>query len=645
MPLQNISTNGPENSEKDLSPLDSKPATISEKPGLTRNILDKVGQGGTLAGNVAGTTFQTLANAVGSTGQIAGLVLAGKLHRGEVPNYELAELAGLFGSWLEKQKRGEVSTSSLTVEGLPVFQITLKESGFLGGTYLFIFAATNTPPLDAYARSQKTGAKDFSGIALVLQTWDARRFSLEKEWSYFVWCDSARLGKGGAAADYLSAWLVDLTGRQFEKRDLLEDEPRHRAPAHPDATFTGRGEILDVISRSLLSTDLAGQGLPWLFSLSSVGGAGKSYLLNLIRQTYAPRLLSVRLDHLDYGEANNDLLNLLGLVAARFRQAGCPTPGFDKLYRQLTQSADEAEKKRKKIDFARQVGQVVSGATARKIALQLSKTFNKFWFVKHVPGIIGVGASVIEIGLGLFGQLTQEQQAEIDTLLGSQPVQDLTHTLIKDVARFVNQQQEKYYLWRRPLLVFDTYEQAGPVIDQWLRTVLLASPAFRVLEPVVLVAGRFELLTYDSRWSEFQGSLRSFRLQPFNYNETAEYLYKLGITEPRRVANLYELTGGLPLFLHLAANLNSEATIIKVLAERLLEEVDPDWRAGFLEMAVPDGFNLETVRKYTNPKSQAEPFFDVLRAASFSEYRGGMWHFLGPVRQTFLRYREMKGHA
>jgi len=166
-----------------------------------------------------------------------------------------------------------------------------------------------------------------------------------------------------------------------------------------------------------------------------------------------------------------------------------------------------------------------------------------------------------------------------------------------------------------------------------------------VLEPVVLVAGRFELLTYDSRWSEFQGSLRSFRLQPFNYNETAEYLYKLGITEPRRVANLYELTGGLPLFLHLAANLNSEATIIKVLAERLLEEVDPDWRAGFLEMAVPDGFNLETVRKYTNPKSQAEPFFDVLRAASFSEYRGGMWHFLGPVRQTFLRYREMKGHA
>ncbi len=642
--MQNLSTDEPGKSEKDPSNHDLNPVYRAKKSGLTRNLLDKFGQGGTAAGNVAGTTFQTLANAVGSTGQIAGLVLAGKLNRGEVPNYGFAELAGLFAAWLESQKRGEVGRSTATVEGKAIYRVTLKESGFLSGDYLFIFAGTNSAALASYLKAQKAGSKDFSGVALVLQEWDLRRFSLEKDWSYFIWCGGVRLGKGGAAPDYLSAWLIDLTGRQFEKRDLIEDEPKRRAPARPDATFTGRGEVLEVISRSVLSTDLAGQGLPWLFSISSVGGAGKSYLLNLVQQTYSPRLLSARLDHLDYTEANSDLLNLLGLLAAKFRQAGCPTPAFDKLYRQITQSTGEAEKKRKKIDFARQVGQMVSGATARKIAVQLSKTFNKFWFVKHVPGIIGVGASIIEIGVDLFGQLTQEQQEEIDTLLGSQPVQDLTQTLISDIGKFVSQQQEKYYLWRRPLLVFDTYEQAGPVVDQWLRTVLLANPAFRILEPVVLVAGRFELLTYDSRWSDFQGSLRNFRLQPFNYNETAEYLYKLGVTDPRRVANLFELTGGLPLFLHLAANLNSEATIIKVLAERLLEEVDPEWRDGFLEMAVPDGFNLETVRKYTNPKAQAEPFFDVLRAASFAEYRGGMWHFLGPVRQIFLRYREMKGH-
>ena len=60
-------------------------------------------------------------------------------------------------------------------------------------------------------------------------------------------------------------------------------------------------------------------------------------------------------------------------------------------------------------------------------------------------------------------------------------------------------------------------------------------------------------------------------------------------------------------------------------------------------MAVPDGFNIETARRYTNPKTQAETFYEELVRASFVEYRGNLWHFLPAVRQIFLRYREMKG--
>lgn len=646
--MLNLSINNPEQSNAEKDPpgnpaLTKNKKTKSKEPGLAHNLLNAVGQGGAVAGNLAGTTFQTLANAVGSGGQKAGLVLAGKLNRGEVPNYGYTELAHLFEEWLGRQKRGEVSSHSTQLEGAEIFLVRLKESGFLSGDYLFVFAPTNSAALGAFVASQKAPGKDYDGVALVIEQWDTGRSSLEKDLSCFVWCAGVRLGKGGAAPDYVSAWLVDLTGSQFEKRDLIEENPKQRHTPRPDATFTGRYDILSAMARSVLSTDLAGQGLPWLFSVSSVGGAGKSYLLNLVQQTYAPRLITARLDHVDYTEAKGDLISLLGIFASKFRNAGCPTPSFDKLFRQITQASEEADKKKQKLDIAREVGRIVSGAAARKVALQLSKTFNKFWFVKHVPGFIGVGATLIEMGIGLFGQLTQEQKAEIDTLLTSQPVQELTQALTGDLSRFVGQQREKYYLWRRPLLIFDTYEQAGPVVDQWLRTVLLANPAFRVLEPVVLIAGRFELLTYDSRWSEFQSGLRNFHLQPFDFNETTEYLNKLGVIDPRRIANLYELTGGLPLFLHLAANLTSESTIIKVLAERMLEEVAPDWRNAFLEMAVPDGFNLETARRFTNPKSQAEPFFEELVQASFVEYRGNLWHFLPAVRQIFLRYREMKG--
>jgi hypothetical protein len=452
-----------------------------------------------------------------------------------------------------------------------------------------------------------------------------------------------RTGKSGAAVDYVSNWLVDLAGSQFEKRELIEENRHTQKP--PDATFTGRADILEFIARSVVSTDLAGQGLPWLFSISSPGGAGKSYLLNVIQENYTARLLTARLDHLDYTDAKGDLISLVTILASKFRNAGCPTPAFDKVYQQQFPGQETAEEAPRfsREDIAREVGRVLTGAGAKKLALQLSNTFNKFWFVKHVPGFIGVGASIIEIGIGLFGQVTQEQQEEIDTLLGSRPVQELTQALVTDLAKFVDQQRDKYYLWRRPMLVFDTYEQAGPVVDQWLRTVLLVNPALRVLEPVVLIAGRFELLTYDSRWSDYQSGLRNFHLYPFDLAETTEYLTKLGITDPGRIANLYEVTGGLPLFLHLAANLTSEASIVKVLAERLLEEVEPEWRNSFLEMAQPDGFNLETVRRYTNPKSQAEAFYEELTRASFVEIRGNLWHFLPAVRQIFLRYRELKG--
>ena len=109
-----------------------------------------------------------------------------------------------------------------------------------------------------------------------------------------------------------------------------------------------------LIGRSVLSTDLAGQGLPWLFSISSQGGAGKTYLLNLVQQNYASRLLAAPLDHVDYAEAKADLINLLAILAARFRSAGCATPIFDKFTGNWPRTG-EAEKKHRKVDLARDV--------------------------------------------------------------------------------------------------------------------------------------------------------------------------------------------------------------------------------------------------------------------------------------------------
>ena len=75
---------------------------------------------------------------------MAGLVLAGKLGRGQVPNYNYAELAQLFEVWLRQQKRGRVANFTTQVAGVAVYLVSLKENGFLAGDYLFCFTATNS---------------------------------------------------------------------------------------------------------------------------------------------------------------------------------------------------------------------------------------------------------------------------------------------------------------------------------------------------------------------------------------------------------------------------------------------------------------------------------------------------------------------
>jgi hypothetical protein len=126
--------------------------------------------------------------------------------------------------------------------------------------------------------------------------------------------------------------------------------------------------------------------------------------------------------------------------------------------------------------------------------------------------------------------------------------------------------------------------------------------------------------------------------------KAASYLEKLDIHEPEKVRDLYHWTGGLPLFLSRAASLSTEEKAVKVLSDHILEEVEPQFREAFLDMAIPDGFNFEVVRRVlgTGDDEQAKAVLQRLCEASFVEEQGGKLHFLPTVRQVFLRYDELK---
>ncbi len=617
-------------------------------------LLNFVGQIGSTTAGIASNTIQTVANAAGSTGQMAGLLFAGKLERGEIPDYKFSELASRFEEWLRNKKRGEVTAFSWQDGGEVFYQIRLKESGFLAGEYLFIFARSAPEELSNPLRHLEFEGKKYNGIVLVIEEWPQSRYNLEKELSFFVWRAGVNLGKDGPAPDYISSWLIDLTGSQFEKRELVEEISQDSRRFTKDPTFMGRENELGVIGRSLLWTTDTARGnasLTWIFSLTSEGGAGKSYLLNRVRQEYGVRLLTARIDHDHYREVKGDLLALLVILADKFKLEGCSTPNFDKYYRLYQQVQAEVEKEEKKpsgAEVARHAGKIAGGAITKKVATNVSKTFKKLWFVKHLPSIVGASASLLEIGFSLYGQLPKEQQAEIDLFLGSRPVQDLSNALVMDLANFVRVQRSRYYIWKHPVVIFDTYEEGGPILDQWLRSVLLANPLFLDLAPYIFIAGRFDLYVFDSRWTEYQAALQTIRLKSFSREESAEYLEKLGISEPGLVTQLYELTGGLPLFLHLAAKISDESLAVKILAERILEEVEGEWHEYFLEAAGLESFTPHTIKGLISwrPRVDQERIGQLLEnliTSSFVEFKDGKWQYLPAVRRILLKHRDQRG--
>jgi hypothetical protein len=224
-------------------------------------------------------------------------------------------------------------------------------------------------------------------------------------------------------------------------------------------------------------------------------------------------------------------------------------------------------------------------------------------------------------------------------------VKTLTTALVEDLTEFVEAQRKKYYLWRRPVIVLDTYELIGALADQWLRTAFLNNLQVEQLEPVIIVSGRYDIFRLNSRWTELQDKLQLIELKHFNESESLAYLKKLSVSDPERAKNLYELTNGLPLFLSLASKMSSEEAATRVLYERILEEVDTQWHQLFTDMAVPDGFNLDTVEKVLGNKEAARAGYTQLSEATFVEGRAGVLHYLPGVRRVLLRYGELESPA
>lgn len=565
-----------------------------KKPGLPGKLFRAVGRAGGAVGNVAGLLFTTAGHAAGTTGRRATLKFAATSEGEVIPPATCQELAQSLALWLGEGRWGDTKVEAPTVELEESGSVVrLVEPGILGRTFRFLFA----PEPDAGQVAE----------AVVVLRWPFDRLELDHSRPVFVWHDGVRLGPRTMAADYISLWLIARLGFKFVARDLIDKPARP-----PSGLFVGRRDELSAVGAALNAYKRQG---PWLFSVVGHGGAGKSYFLKQLRERYDARVLWAQVDHQNVETGHGVVSGLAGVIhslALKFQAAGCPTPAFDKVYAGMVRtSAGEGASPGGLGGYLRKGVEAASGLN---------------------PVLAAAGA-----GLQFYDSMSKELQEESDALATNSWIQKLTAALVTDLKVFVTRQRSQYYLWRRPVLVFDTYEWIAPLVDTWLRTCLLGNRDFRGLDPVVLVAGRYDLVRINTRWSEFQHDLQKVRLEAFDESETRTYLEALGVDGERAEA-FAALTGGSPLFLSLASASDSEDAAVKALGDRILEEVEPERRQLILDLAVPEGFNRDLVARLVDDPEAARAAFDRATRLTFVEAAGGRWVYAPGVRDVLLRY-------
>jgi tetratricopeptide (TPR) repeat protein len=193
------------------------------------------------------------------------------------------------------------------------------------------------------------------------------------------------------------------------------------------------------------------------------------------------------------------------------------------------------------------------------------------------------------------------------------------------------------------VLLLDTYERTGPVLDAWLHQVMTTDRYGTLPATVVVVtAGQRPLDT--ARWGGFADFLTDVPLGPFTDAEARGLLADRGMRDEPVVAEVLRLTGGLPVLVSTLAEARP-AGLDEVddpsadAVERFLKwERDPVRRAAALAGALPRWLDADVLRAVLDcPDDQLDALYGWLRGMPFVGERGDRLRYHDVVRAPMLR--------
>lgn len=594
-----------------------------KKPGLARRLFRSVGQ---VAGKAVSGVTEGVLKPAGRTVKGAGLRVrlsfSGEVE--ESPPWEVREIAESLTEWLARECKGSAdlqqqkpSTVELQELGQvqSFFSVVLEEPGVTGRSFRFVVRARPLRELESNLPSHQE--QDFTAQLVIVREWPKELEVESKAVSFLVWDSAAAVGPRNAAQDLAQRWLTEELGGAFARKKVGATKGRSRQAS---SALLGREHELAAARAVLLTPDTRSSAQGGVLALAAPGGTGKSFFLRHLKASVEGRVLWAGVDHqglADAVEPTEALGRILADLAKGLESQGLSMGSFRKEYFKFQQSRGKTEVKSGLFGHVRK-------------ALESAAGFN--------PALGAASA-----GAAFLASWGDEVKAQSESLARDDLIVALTRSFKDDLSAWSQKAKEGAILWRRPVLVFDTYEWLAPLVDVWLRTRLLSDDLFPECQAVVVVAGRDHPLKVNTRWAEFGTAMTVLELKPFPDAVARKFLEQLK-APPERWDELLKLTNGLPLFLSLAAHISNVDEAVSVLSERILEEVPHAARADFRRASLLEQFtasDLERLFPERTPEER-EALLRQLDVATFTQAKHSRKSFTPAVGAILQRAFELE---
>ncbi|MGX4737151.1 tetratricopeptide repeat protein [Kitasatospora griseola] len=365
----------------------------------------------------------------------------------------------------------------------------------------------------------------------------------------------------------------------------------------------------------------------FLFHVHGPGGVGKSTLVRQMET--AAREVQAVTGYVD--ESVTDPVEAMKSLAGQFAQQGAPMKALERLLNTYQQRRHEAD------------AGVVEGSPAPSPGSVIASRVG----LVGLGLIPGVGAftgalDANQVAAGaeqLKGMLSARFRSHEDVQLVLSPVRALAPVFLQELAEIAQRRS-----W--VVLFFDTYERTGPMLDTWLRDVLVSDRYGELPANVLVVlAGQGRLDTQC--WGDWLDLVADLPLDVFTETEARQLLAAKGVTDEHVIEVVLRLSGRLPLLVSTLAESHPTAPAevgdpSGTAVERFLKwETRPERRAAALACALPQELDEDVYRAAVEDEDARE-LFGWLRSMPFVIDRAGGCHYHEVVRTAMLRLQRQQ---